>query len=135
MLSPERPSLLIRADFAYLGDEERLYQLVLNLGTNAIRFTPADALAPCPSNKDTATFLGKSPGSHSVSRFDMRLDELATAHTARSAYAAERRRRRWARDLASGLRAGRPALVSACWRAADTLAARASVAPISPPRS
>jgi signal transduction histidine kinase len=27
-------------DFAYVGDEERLYQLVLNLGTNAIRFTP-----------------------------------------------------------------------------------------------
>jgi signal transduction histidine kinase len=26
--------------FAYLGDEERLYQLVVNLGTNAIRFTP-----------------------------------------------------------------------------------------------
>ena len=27
-------------DFAYLGDEERLYQLVINLGANAIRFTP-----------------------------------------------------------------------------------------------
>jgi signal transduction histidine kinase len=27
-------------DFAYVGDAERLYQLVLNLGTNAIRFTP-----------------------------------------------------------------------------------------------
>jgi len=26
--------------FAYLGDEERLYQLVVNLGANAIRFTP-----------------------------------------------------------------------------------------------
>jgi signal transduction histidine kinase len=26
--------------FAYLGDEERLYQLVVNLGSNAIRFTP-----------------------------------------------------------------------------------------------
>jgi len=26
--------------FAYVGDEERLYHLVLNLGTNAIRFTP-----------------------------------------------------------------------------------------------
>jgi signal transduction histidine kinase len=26
--------------FAYLGDEKRLYQLVVNLGTNAIRFTP-----------------------------------------------------------------------------------------------
>jgi len=28
------------AHFAYLGDEERLYQLIVNLGTNAIRFTP-----------------------------------------------------------------------------------------------
>ena len=28
------------SDFAFVGDEERLYQLVLNLGTNAIRFTP-----------------------------------------------------------------------------------------------
>jgi len=28
------------AHFAYLGDEERLYQLVVNLGANAIRFTP-----------------------------------------------------------------------------------------------
>jgi signal transduction histidine kinase len=28
--------------FAYLGDEERLYQLVVNLGANAIRFTPRD---------------------------------------------------------------------------------------------
>ena len=28
------------SDFAYLGDEERLYQLVVNLGANAIRFTP-----------------------------------------------------------------------------------------------
>jgi len=28
------------ARFAYLGDEERLYQLVVNLGANAIRFTP-----------------------------------------------------------------------------------------------
>jgi signal transduction histidine kinase len=27
-------------DFAYLGDEERLYQLAVNLGANAIRFTP-----------------------------------------------------------------------------------------------
>ena len=26
--------------FAYLGDADRLYQLVVNLGTNAIRFTP-----------------------------------------------------------------------------------------------
>jgi signal transduction histidine kinase len=26
--------------FAYVGDEERLYQLVINLGANAIRFTP-----------------------------------------------------------------------------------------------
>jgi signal transduction histidine kinase len=29
------------SDFAYLGDEERLYQLVVNLGANAIRFTPS----------------------------------------------------------------------------------------------
>jgi signal transduction histidine kinase len=29
-------------DFAYLGDQERLYQLVVNLGANAIRFTPRD---------------------------------------------------------------------------------------------
>jgi len=28
------------SDFTYLGDEERLYQLVVNLGANAIRFTP-----------------------------------------------------------------------------------------------
>jgi signal transduction histidine kinase len=28
------------AHFAYLGDAERLYQLVVNLGANAIRFTP-----------------------------------------------------------------------------------------------
>ena len=28
------------AHFVYLGDEGRLYQLVVNLGTNAIRFTP-----------------------------------------------------------------------------------------------
>jgi signal transduction histidine kinase len=28
------------SDFTCLGDEERLYQLVVNLGTNAIRFTP-----------------------------------------------------------------------------------------------
>jgi signal transduction histidine kinase len=28
------------SDFTYLGDEERLYQLAVNLGTNAIRFTP-----------------------------------------------------------------------------------------------
>ena len=28
------------SNFAYLGDEERLYQLVVNLGANAIRFTP-----------------------------------------------------------------------------------------------
>ena len=28
------------AHFAYLGDEERLYQLVINLAANAIRFTP-----------------------------------------------------------------------------------------------
>ncbi len=28
------------AHFAYLGDKERLYQLVVNLGANAIRFTP-----------------------------------------------------------------------------------------------
>jgi signal transduction histidine kinase len=28
------------SQFAYLGDEERLYQLVVNLGANAIRFTP-----------------------------------------------------------------------------------------------
>jgi signal transduction histidine kinase len=28
------------SDFSYIGDEQRLYQLVLNLGTNAIRFTP-----------------------------------------------------------------------------------------------
>jgi signal transduction histidine kinase len=28
------------ANFAYLGDEERLHQLVVNLGANAIRFTP-----------------------------------------------------------------------------------------------
>ena len=28
------------SDFAYLGDEERLYHLVVNLGANAIRFTP-----------------------------------------------------------------------------------------------
>jgi signal transduction histidine kinase len=28
------------AAFAYLGDEERLYELVVNLGANAIRFTP-----------------------------------------------------------------------------------------------
>jgi signal transduction histidine kinase len=28
------------SSFAYLGDEERLYQLVVNLGSNAIRFTP-----------------------------------------------------------------------------------------------
>ena len=27
-------------DFAYVGDEERLYRLVVNLGANAIRFTP-----------------------------------------------------------------------------------------------
>jgi signal transduction histidine kinase len=27
-------------DFAYFGDEEKLYQLVVNLGANAIRFTP-----------------------------------------------------------------------------------------------
>ena len=29
------------AHFAYLGDEDRLHQLVVNLGTNAIRFTPS----------------------------------------------------------------------------------------------
>ena len=28
------------ADFTYRGDEERLHQLVVNLGANAIRFTP-----------------------------------------------------------------------------------------------
>jgi len=28
------------SNFTYLGDEERLYQLVVNLGANAIRFTP-----------------------------------------------------------------------------------------------
>jgi len=28
------------AEFTYMGDAERLYQLVANLGTNAIRFTP-----------------------------------------------------------------------------------------------
>jgi signal transduction histidine kinase len=28
------------ANFTYLGDEERLHQLVVNLGANAIRFTP-----------------------------------------------------------------------------------------------
>lgn len=28
------------SNFAYLGDEERLYQLIVNLGANAIRFTP-----------------------------------------------------------------------------------------------
>ena len=27
-------------DFSYRGDEERLHQLVVNLGANAIRFTP-----------------------------------------------------------------------------------------------
>src|SRR5437899_11004178 len=31
---------LYGSHFMYLGDEERLYQLVVNLGANAIRFTP-----------------------------------------------------------------------------------------------
>ncbi len=31
----------VGADFAYHGDEERLFQVVVNLGANAIRFTPA----------------------------------------------------------------------------------------------
>jgi len=31
---------VLSAHFAYLGDAERLYQLVVNLGANAIRFTP-----------------------------------------------------------------------------------------------
>src|SRR5213594_986223 len=30
----------VGANFTYLGDEERLHQLVVNLGANAIRFTP-----------------------------------------------------------------------------------------------
>jgi signal transduction histidine kinase len=30
----------VGADFTYCGDEERLHQLVVNLGANAIRFTP-----------------------------------------------------------------------------------------------
>jgi signal transduction histidine kinase len=33
---------LYGSHFAYLGDEERLYQLVVNLGANAIRFTARD---------------------------------------------------------------------------------------------
>jgi signal transduction histidine kinase len=51
------------SNFTYLGDEERLYQLVVNLGANAIRFTPRGVVAAACSYSSPTRARSSSTGS------------------------------------------------------------------------